>query len=213
MKNYIVIAGNIGSGKTTLAQKLAKSLSWDIFVEPFEANPYLELFYQDMKTWAFHSQLFFLLNKFKALQNINHDQAMIQDRGLFEDAEIFARHLYLQGYISENDWRLYNELYDNFRIALDPPQLVVYLQSSPQRCLNNVITRGRAMENNIDLNYLSQLNDLYDQWVNNYAGKIIVAPTDDCDFKLNESHYSDLLEKIKQTIMFTPRLDKINKID
>ncbi len=169
MKQYIVIAGNIGAGKSTLVDRLCQRLGWKPYFEPVSENPYLEDFYHDMKRWAFHSQLYFLSDRMqthKALQDFSGP--VVQDRSVYEDAEIFARNLYNQGAFSERDFTAYMKIYHLLVSFLTPPDLVVYLKSSLDTLRHRIDLRGRSYESNISDEYLAGLNILYDDWIARY---------------------------------------------
>jgi deoxyadenosine/deoxycytidine kinase len=165
MKKFIAIAGNIGAGKTTLARKLAEKLNWDLYEEPFSDNPYLERFYNDMKTWAFHTETSFLSHRLKHhLEILNNPSNIIQDRCLYEGAEVFVRNLFNSGHLNEVDWNTYNHLYNNIKHTLTPPNLIVYIKSSPNRCLAMTKKRGRDIDKDISVNYMHDLHELYEDW-------------------------------------------------
>ncbi len=169
MKQYIVIAGNIGAGKSTLVERMCQLLNWRPYYEPVSDNPYLEDFYKDMKQWAFHSQLYFLSDRLqihKALQDFSGP--VVQDRSVFEDAEVFARNLYEHGAFTERDFATYMKVYRSFISFLEPPDLVVYLQASLATLKRRIALRGRDFESNISDSYLLGLNHLYDQWIDSY---------------------------------------------
>jgi len=186
MKKYIVIAGNIGAGKSTLVKHLCESLSWQPYYEPVSQNPYLEDFYRDMKAWAFHSQLFFLSDRMtmhKELQEFHG--CVVQDRSIYEDAEIFARNLYLQGEINQRDFDTYWKMYSIAVSLLKPPDLVVYLKASVPALQSRIALRNREMESTIPTIYLEHLNNLYDEWISRYATSEVLT--------LDIEHY-DILE-------------------
>lgn len=166
MKQYIVVAGNIGAGKSTLVDMLCKHLGWKPYFEPVSENPYLEDFYADMERWAFHSQLYFLSDRLamhKSLQDFRG--SVVQDRSVYEDAGIFARNLFDQGRIGKRDFDTYWKLYSLLVDLLAPPNLVVYLKSSLDTLTARIEKRGREFEADIPLDYLRQLNGLYEEWI------------------------------------------------
>lgn len=170
---FVVIAGNIGVGKSTLVQRLAAQWGWQPVFEPNAENPYLADFYADMPTWGFHSQIFFLAKRLEQHHLIAQGQAaVLQDRSVYEDAEIFARNLYLQGHLRERDWQTYHALYQTMAQIIRPPTLVVYLRASVETLSRRVSQRNRAYEQTIPRDYLAQINALYDTW----AAQFRLAP-------------------------------------
>lgn len=169
MRQYIVIAGNIGAGKSTLVERLCSTLNWEPYYEPVSDNPYLEDFYQDMKAWAFHSQLYFLSDRLQTHKRLQEFSGpVVQDRSVFEDAEIFARNLYEQGAMTDRDFTAYMKVYKLFLSFIEPPDLVVYLQSSLQTLRERIALRGRDYESGIQDDYLLSLNRLYEKWIDVY---------------------------------------------
>lgn len=167
---YIALAGNIGAGKTSFTKVLAKRLGWEFSLEPVDENPYLFDFYHDMKTWAYHSQLFYLGQTVKTHHmNIQRHYSVVQDRTFYENAEIFAKNLFQQGLISKRDWDTYQELYKSALAMSTPPDLIIYLKAKVKTLTYRIIERGREAEKTITLEYLQQLNTLYDDWIKNYS--------------------------------------------
>jgi deoxyadenosine/deoxycytidine kinase len=161
MKRFIAVAGNVGVGKSTLTRKLSEYLCWEPFFEAVDDNPYLPDFYQDMRTWSFHSQVYFLSRRLSHhRQIIDRPGTVVQDRTVYEDAEIFARNLYLQGHMTERDWTSYWDLYQTVITILPPPDLVIYLQASVRALQERIQQRGRSYEQKIAPDYLTQLNEL-----------------------------------------------------
>jgi len=170
MKYFIALAGNIGAGKTTLAQKLSKHLDWELFEEPFETNPYLEKFYADMNAWAFHTEMSFLGQRLNHhVEILKKPHSIIQDRCLYEGAEIFVKNLYQTNCLSKTDWQTYNHLYQNLIKTIKAPDLIIYLNQTPEQCLLNIQKRGRDLEKTIEPNYLFQLDQLYNEWKNKFS--------------------------------------------
>lgn len=162
MKKFVAIAGNIGVGKSTLVKMLCDQMEWDPFYEPVTENPYLSDFYHNMSAWAFHSQVFFLTHRLRSHFNLaQHPHSVVQDRSVYEDAEIFARNLYRQGNITDRDYQTYRELYETAVQFLPPPDLVIYLRASVDTLMNCIDSRGREYERKISPEYLQNLNDLY----------------------------------------------------
>ncbi len=197
-KHFITIAGNIGVGKSTLVQLLSERLGWEPVFEAVTENPYLADFYSDMKRWSFHSQIFFLsrrLQQHHAL--LQRPSSIIQDRSVYEDAEIFAQNLYKQDNMSQRDWQCYWEMYQTLTAVLQPPHLVIYLKASIPTLRRRITQRGRDYEKDIEENYLAQLNDLYDQWAENFTlSPVLTIDTNKLDYVQYDTH----LDQIWQTI-------------
>jgi deoxyadenosine/deoxycytidine kinase len=212
MKKFVAVAGNIGVGKSTLVSMLCKRLEWEPFFEPVAENPYLADFYQDMRSWAFHSQIFFLTHRLRAhRQLVDHPTSVIQDRSVYEDAEVFANNLYRQGLIGERDYQTYRELYQVLTEFLPPPDLVVYLRASVPTLVNRITHRGRDYEQRINPDYLSQLNELYEDWINNFSlCPVLTVPADDLDYVAHSSHLDLIVRKVeekltgKEEVIFEP---------
>lgn len=225
MKKFIAIAGNIGVGKSTLVQMLCERLEWEPFFEGADLsapkrtrkasakkstrreaaaveNPYLADFYKDMKAWAFHSQLFFLARRLHDLRRLmDFPGVVVQDRSVYEDAEIFAKNLYRQGYMAVRDWKTYRELYEVLTELLPPPDLVVYLNASVRTLLHRIALRGREYEKNIAPGYLAQLNVLYDEWIADFKlCPILIVPADKLDFVANGKHMDLIVQKIQEKL-------------
>jgi len=202
MKKFIAIAGNIGAGKSTLVTMLAVRLGWRPFYEPVTQNPYLEDFYEDMHTWGFHSQVYFLIHRIRTHQELTgHATSAIQDRSVYEDAEVFARNLYHQGFIQERDFGTYWELYRVLTAFLPPPDLVIYLRASVPALLNHIAQRGRPYERQITTDYLSQLNELYEKWVSGFnLCPLLIIPADDLDFVDNTTHFELIVKKVEEKL-------------
>lgn len=195
---FVVIAGNVGVGKSTLTACLAHELGWAPFYEEVEDNPYLEDFYRDMARWSFHSQVFFLSRRFRhhhALSQSSH--TVVQDRCVYEDAEIFARNLYLQGLMSARDYGCYQGLYEAVRPLLPPPDLIVYLRASADTLLARIARRGRGYERCIERSYLEQLNALYDAWAERFdLCPVLTVPCDRLDFVESEDDKRLVTERV-----------------
>jgi deoxyadenosine/deoxycytidine kinase len=184
MKRFIVIAGNIGAGKSTLVKLLSERLGFKPYYEPVAENPYLEDFYEDMRTWAFHSQLFFLSYRLRAHRALMDDpHSVVQDRSLYEDAEIFARNLHEQGTMSGRDWETYRGLYKTMADLLPAPDLVIYIRASVRTLKSRISMRGRGFEAGISEEYLENLNRLYESWIEGFElAPVLVVPGDRLDF-------------------------------
>ncbi len=202
MKKYVAIAGNIGVGKSTLVTMLCDRLGWQPFYEPVTENPYLADFYRDMRTWSFHSQIFFLTRRLHAhRQLLDHPTSVIQDRCVYEDAEVFACNLYDQGLMGERDYHSYRELYEVLTEFLPPPDLVVYLRASEHTLLHRISMRGRDYERQISPLYLSQLNLLYETWINNFnLCPVLSVPADDLDYVAHPTHMDLIVAKVQQKL-------------
>lgn len=183
-KYFVAIAGNIGAGKSTLTSKLADSFGWQPFYEANTENPYLADFYADMQRWSFHSQVFFLGKRLEHhRQLLDHPGSVIQDRTVYEDAEIFARNLYEQSRMSARDYDAYRRLYQAISAFLPPPDLIIYLQASVDTLLQHIRQRGRSYEQTISADYVAQINELYEGWIAGWsASPVLRIPMDTVDF-------------------------------
>jgi len=202
MKKFVAVAGNIGVGKSTLVEMLCERLQWKPFFEPEAENPYLPDFYKKMKRWAFHSQVFFLTHRLRIHQQIiEHPNSVIQDRSVYEDAEIFAQNLFNQGHIRDRDFETYRDLYQVLSKFLPPPDLVVYLRASVPALKGRIERRGRLYEKGIKKEYLAQLNDLYETWVMNFnLCPVLTVPTDDLNYVKHPGHLDLVAQKIKEKL-------------
>jgi deoxyadenosine/deoxycytidine kinase len=170
MAPFVIIAGNIGVGKSTLVSRLSAAWGWSAAHEPNDENPYLADFYADMRAWAFHSQVFFLTKRLEQHNLIClSDAPTLQDRSVYEDAEVFARNLHAQGHLAGRDWHTYHDLYTTMAQIIRPPDLVVYLGASVETLLTRVAQRGRDYERDIPPVYLAQINALYDEWAERFT--------------------------------------------
>ncbi len=202
MKKFVAVAGNIGVGKSTLVEMVCQRLRWKPFFEPVTDNPYLPDFYNDMQTWAFHSQIFFLTNRLRAHRNLlDHPTSVIQDRSVYEDAEVFACNLYRQKQMSARDYNTYRELYRVLSEFLPPPDLVVYLRASVPTLQRRIRHRGRNYERQIESSYLDQLNNLYETWIENFSlCPVLTIPADNLDFVENRSHLDLIVQKVQEKL-------------
>lgn len=202
MKQYLVVAGNIGVGKSTLVKIMYERLHWEPFYEAVVENPYLADFYADMPRWAFHSQMFFLTRRLHSHhQLLMRPGVVVQDRSVYEDAEIFARNLFLQGQMSARDYATYSDMYDVLKLFLPPPHLVVYLQASVNTLLRRIALRGREYEKGIERAYLEQLNHLYEEWIHNFQlSPVLTVPADRLDFVQDDRDLQLILDKIEQKL-------------
>ncbi len=202
MKKFVAIAGNIGVGKSTLVKMLCDQMKWDPFYEPVNQNPYLADFYADMSAWAFHSQVFFLAHRLRSHYNLaQHPNSVIQDRSVYEDAEIFAYNLYKQGNISDRDYQTYRDLYETAIQFLPPPDLVIYLRASVETLQKRISQRGRDYERKISYDYLQNLNDLYESWIENFTlCPVLAVPADDLDYVAHNGHLRLIASKIEDKL-------------
>lgn len=201
-KYFIAVAGNIGVGKSTLTSLLSQHLRWEPFLEGVSDNPYLADFYEDMAAWSFHSQIFFLASRLRNhRQLLERPNSVIQDRTVYEDAEIFARNLYLQDLMGERDYETYNDLYRAVTSILPPPNLVIYLRASVSTLKHRIERRGRTFERRITDDYLTQLNVLYEDWFEHFSlCPVLAIPADQLDFVANHDHLDLVIERILERL-------------
>lgn len=181
---HIAIAGNIGSGKTTLASKLEKHYDWLAHYEDADENPYLNDFYEDMQRWSFNLQVYFLRSRFQQIIDIRKSgKNVIQDRTIYEDAYIFAPNLHAMGLMTTRDFQNYSDLFKMISSFIQPPDLLIYLRASVPTLVNQIQKRGREYENNIRLDYLKRLNERYEAWISTYEeGKLLIVDVDSNNF-------------------------------
>jgi deoxyadenosine/deoxycytidine kinase len=198
LKKFIIVAGNIGVGKSTLVTLLSQRLGWQPFYEPVADNPYLSDFYSDMPRWSFQSQVFFLANRLRTHHELlDHPTSVVQDRSVYEDAEVFARNLYNQGFLSERDFNTYRHLYDVLVELLPPPDLVIYLRASVATLQQRIARRGRDYESRIRPVYLAQLNELYEQWTQRFTFcPVLMVPADALDYVAHDAHLDLVVQKV-----------------
>lgn len=195
---YIGIAGNIGAGKTTLCSQLGKHFDWDVHYESTDDNPYLSDFYHDMARWSFNLQVYFLHNRYKqVLKILNGDKIVVQDRTIYEDANIFALNLHQMGLMSKRDFDNYREIFDLLIAQIQEPGLLIYLKASIATLVEHIQSRGRDYEGNMSIDYLKRLNGMYDQWIGNYKGKLLVIPVDGLDFKNNPEDMGKVMNLVQ----------------
>jgi len=204
-RKFIAIAGTIGSGKSSLLEFLTSTYDVQPFYEPNDENPYLPDFYRDMKRWAFQSQLFFLSNKFRIHQEADRMAGVVvQDRTIFEDAEIFATALQNMGHIDQRDWQTYWAFYQNILTSIQPPDLMIYLRCSMRTLRRRIRLRGREMEQDIPLSYLKRLDRLYEQWIVNYElSDVLILESDQLDFVNDLIDRQDVRERIEALLPAT----------
>lgn len=196
---HIAIVGNIGAGKTTLAQKLAHHFKWDLFLEAVDDNPYLKDFYEDMPRWAFHLQIYFLNSRFQQVKKINESRRpIIQDRTIYEDAFIFAHNLHQSGLMSQRDYDNYLGIFQSIISMVKPPDLMIYLKADLPKLIGQIELRGREYESNIRLDYLRHLNEHYESWMKSYnLGKLLIIDVNKLDFVSNPEDLGLIINKIQ----------------
>jgi len=199
---HIAITGNIGSEKTTLAQLLSKHYGWELELEDMEDNPYISDFYDDMQRWSFNLQVYFLNKRFAKIKQIRDaERTVVQDRSIYEDAQIFAPNLHAMGLMSTRDFDNYMSLFNTLNDFLTPPDLVIYLRGSIPKLVEQIQKRGRDYEDSIRLDYLKRLNERYEAWAGAYKqGKILYFNIDDLDFANNQEDAAKVIETIQAEI-------------
>jgi deoxyadenosine/deoxycytidine kinase len=201
-RRSIAIAGNMGSGKSTLVEFLSRTYGIAPFYEPNDDNPYLPDFYQDMRRWAFHSQIYFLSSKFRLHQELDRTPGVsILDRTIFEDAEIFATALYEMRRIDKRDWTTYRSFYESILEAIRPPDLLIYLSCSFRTLRRRIRLRGRAMEKDVPVAYLKRLERLYARWIASYGlSEVLVLETDALDYANDLMYRLDVMQRIEAVL-------------
>lgn len=198
---HIAIAGNIGSGKTTLTKMLAKRYGWTPRFEPVDNNPYLDDFYHDMNRWSFNLQVYFLNKRFKEVVEISQsDENIIQDRTIFEDAKIFAPNLHDQGCMSDRDFENYSDLFDLMMSLVKLPQLMIYIRSSIPTLVKHIEKRGRSFEKSIRIDYLTGLQQRYEDWIKNYKGELIIIDGDKLSFEDTPEDFRKVTDMIDASL-------------
>lgn len=195
---HIAICGNIGSGKTTLTEKLAKHYGWTPLVESVEDNPYLRDFYEDMARWAFHVQIYFLNSRFKQVNDIrDKEYTTVQDRTIYEDAYIFAANLHKSGFITDRDYQSYLDIFNSMIAFVPPPDLLIYLRADIPKLVHQIQKRGRDYEYAIRIDYLRNLNEHYEEWISGYnLGRLLVIDVNDLDFVAQVEDFAFIVNKI-----------------
>lgn len=199
---HIAIAGNIGSGKTTLAELLSKHYGWEAHYEDVDTNPYLNNFYEDMQRWSFNLQIYFLNSRFRQVVEIRKkNKKVIQDRTIYEDAYIFAPNLHSMGLMSSRDFNNYSSLFELMSSLIDPPDLLIYLKASVPTLVSQIQKRGRDYENTIRLDYLKKLNERYEEWISGYAlGKLLIINVDNLKFSESQQDLGEIIQRIDAEI-------------
>lgn len=199
---HIALAGNIGAGKTTLTGLLAKHYGWKPHYEDVDENPYLNDFYEDMQRWSFNLQIYFLNSRFSQIMDIqNSGKTVVQDRTIYEDAEIFAPNLHAMGLMSTRDFNNYVRLFKLMSKLVKAPDLLIYLRANVPTLVNQIQQRGREYENSIRLDYLKQLNERYEAWISRYnEGKLLIINVDKIDITNSPEDLSSVIDKIDAQI-------------
>lgn len=198
---HIAIAGNIGSGKTTLTKLLAARYGWTPRFEPVDNNPYLEDFYHDMNRWSFNLQVYFLNKRFKEVVEISKStDTIIQDRTIYEDACIFAPNLHDQGYMSDRDFKNYTDLFNLMMSLVKKPQLMIYIRSSIPTLVKHIEKRGRDYEKSIRIDYLTGLQKRYDDWLSTYDGELITIDGDKINFEDSKEDFRKITDMIDASL-------------
>jgi len=199
---HLAVAGNIGSGKTTLTSLLAKHYIWEPHFESLEDNPYISDFYEDMQRWSFNLQVYFLNSRFNSIQRIQDTgQNVIQDRTIYEDAYIFAPNLHSMGLMSTRDFDTYQSLFTSVKSMVSAPDLLIYLRATIPALVNQIQKRGRDYEDSIRLDYLKRLNERYEAWISTYTeGKLLIIEVDDMDFESKPEDLGAIISKVDANI-------------
>jgi deoxyadenosine/deoxycytidine kinase len=202
MGMHIAIAGNIGSGKTTLSGLLAKNFGWQPHYEDVDTNPYLPSFYEDMQRWSFNLQIYFLNSRFRQIVDIRKSgKNVIQDRTIYEDAHIFAPNLHTMNLMTTRDYENYQSLFELMSSFIQPPDLLIYLRADVPTLVRNIQKRGRDYEASIRLDYLKSLNERYENWINNYTeGKLLIFDVDNINFQENAEDLGKIIEGVQANL-------------
>ncbi|MBQ3723609.1 MAG: deoxynucleoside kinase [Bacteroidales bacterium] len=207
---HVAIAGNIGSGKTTLTKMLAAHYGWTPKFESVDFNPYLSDFYEDMERWSFNLQIYFLNKRFKDVVEISRcDDVVIQDRTIFEDARIFAPNLHAMGLMSTRDFENYTDLFDLMMSLVSPPDLLIYLRSTIPNLISQIQKRGREYEKSIRIDYITGLNERYEEWIKDYKGNLLIIDADNIKFGNNPEDFAKVTDMIDAQMfgLFSPSKD------
>lgn len=196
---HVAIAGNIGAGKTTLCSQLAKQFGWQVHYESTDDNPYLVDFYTDMRRWSFNLQIYFLHTRYnQIMQILNGDFTVIQDRTIYEDANIFAPNLHDMGLMTGRDFNNYISLFNSMTAYIQPPDLLIYLKASIPTLVDHIQTRGREYEGSISIDYLKKLNERYENWISEYKlGRLLVISTDELDFVNKQEDLGTVIQSVR----------------
>jgi len=199
---HVAIAGNIGAGKTTLTNLLAKHYKWEPHYESVEENPYLDDFYSSMERWSFNLQIYFLNSRFRQILEIRESgKNIIQDRTIYEDANIFAPNLHAMGLMTNRDFGNYESLFELMERLVEPPDLLIYLRASIPTLVGQIHTRGREFENTISIDYLSRLNERYEAWISKYTkGKLLIIDIDNLDIVKSQEDLGSIIDRIDAQI-------------
>lgn len=201
-KKHIAVAGNIGVGKSALTEVLSSYFKWEPYYERTDNNPYLADFYEEMRRWSFNLQVFFLSSRFKQQMEIEEKPySVVQDRSIYEDAEIFARNLHDMGLMSDRDFDNYQRLFSIITSYLQAPDLLIYLRASVPTLVQQIQSRGRSFETGIRIDYLKELNERYENWIERYdIGHKMIIDTDELDFVNDEDHRSEVISRIESRL-------------
>lgn len=196
---HVAIAGNIGAGKTTLCTQLGKHFDWDVHYESTDNNPYLSDFYLDMQRWSFNLQIYFLHNRYSQILNIHEgNRTVVQDRTIYEDANIFAPNLHDMGLMTSRDFENYTSLFKTMTSQIKPPDLLIYLRAGIPTLVNHIHSRGRDYEGSMSLDYLKRLNERYESWIDSYTdGNLLIINADEIDFKKNPEDLGTVLNQVQ----------------
>jgi deoxyadenosine/deoxycytidine kinase len=201
MAMHIAVAGNIGAGKTTLTNLLAKHYGWDTQLENMDDNPYISDFYEDMQRWSFNLQIYFLNDRWRNIRDIRGgDKTVIQDRTIYEDSYIFAPNLHAMGLMSTRDFDNYNRLFESINQQIAAPDLLIYLRAGIPKLVNQIQMRGRDYEDAIRLDYLKRLNERYEAWIADYKGQLLIFNVDELDFSENPEDASTVIQQVETTL-------------